>query len=326
MAERASDRLLRMLGMVAYLDRHEDVPVADLAAQFGVSPDQVLEDVDTLWVTGTPGYLPFDLIDFDATAYERGVVRLTEARGLTRPLRLGGREAVALVAALRAMEEALGPALDDERAAVLRSALGKVTAAAGDAAAAIDVQLSAATSPAIAAAIGEAVARRRRLRIRYVDARDVTSDRDVDPVRLVTQDDRSYLLAWCRRSGGERLFRLDRVVLADVLDEPAEEHALPPRADVFQPGPEGDLVTLHLASSGRWIAETAPAEAVRDLPDGSFEVDLRVVQPAWLRHLLLQAADVVLDVRPPEVAHEAARAARETLAAYAPLVPSAQGD
>ena len=135
MAERAPDRLLRMLGMVAYLESHDAVAVDDLAAQFGVTPDQVLADIDTLWVTGTPGYLPYDLIDFDATAYERGVVRLVESRGLARPLRLGGREAVALVAALRSMAASLAPALDDERAAVLRSALAKVTAAAGDAAA-----------------------------------------------------------------------------------------------------------------------------------------------------------------------------------------------
>ena len=81
MPERASDRLLRMLGMVAYLDGHEDVAVDDLAAQFGVTPEQVIADVDTLWVTGTPGYLPYDLIDFDATAYEKGVVTLVEARG-----------------------------------------------------------------------------------------------------------------------------------------------------------------------------------------------------------------------------------------------------
>ncbi|HEY0117189.1 MAG TPA: WYL domain-containing protein [Cellulomonas sp.] len=324
MAERASDRLLRMLGMVAYLDSHEDVPVVDLAAQFGVTPEQVLADVDTLWVTGTPGYLPYDLIDFDATAYERGVVTLVEARGMTRALRLGGREAVALVAALRAMAASLGPALDDERAAVLRSALDKVTAAAGDAAAAVDVQMPAAAAPQVAAAIGDALVRRRRLRIRYVDAGDRTSEREVDPVRLVTEDERSYLLAWCRSSQGERLFRVDRVVEAQVLDEPAEEHPLPERAEVFQPV-AGDAVTLHIASQGRWIAETTPAEAVRDLPDGSFEVDLRVVQPAWLRHLLLQAAHAVLDVRPPEVAHDAAAFARRALAAYVPLLPDGQG-
>jgi len=315
MAERASERLLRLLGMVAYLDRHEDVPIEALAAQFGVTPEQVWADIDTLWVTGTPGYLPYDLIDFDATAYEQGVVRLVEARGMTRPLRLGGREAVALVAALRAMEASLGGALDDERAAVLRSALAKVSAAAGDAATAVDVDLPPTLTPAVAHAVGDAVARRRRLRIRYVDARDVTSDREVDPIRLVSEDDRSYLLAWCRASQGERLFRVDRVVEAEVLDVPAEEHEAPQSAEVFVPG-DGDLVTLHLASTGRWIAETAPVEAVRDLPDGTFEVDLRVVQPAWLRHLLLQAGHAVLAVRPPEVAADAAALARAALAAY----------
>jgi proteasome accessory factor C len=318
MAERASERLLRLLGLVAYLDRHEDVPVDTLAAQFGVKPEQIWADVDTLWVTGTPGYLPYDLIDFDATAYEEGVVRLVEARGLTRPLRLGGREAVALVAALRAMAAALAPSLDDEQAAVLHSALAKVTAATGDAAAAVDIEIPAAASPAIAQAIGDAVTRRRRLRLRYVDARDVTTDREVDPIRLVTEDDRSYLLAWCRASHGERLFRVDRVVGAAVLDVPAEDHDVPAGAGVFVPA-EGDLVTLHLASTGRWVAETSPAEAVRDLADGSFEVDVRVVQPAWLRHVLLQAADAVVSVTPPAVAADAAAFARQALAAYGPL-------
>jgi len=319
-AERASDRLLRMLGEIAYLERHEGVSVARFAEQFGVSTQQAMADIDTLWVSGTPGYLPYDLIDFDATALEQGVVRLVEARGMTRPLRLGAREAVALIAALRAMASSLGPALDEERAAVLASALEKVGSAAGDAAAAVDVDLHAAANPEVAAAVGEALTRRRRLRIRYVDARDESSDRDVDPVRLVSQDERTYLLAWCWSADADRLFRLDRIVAAQVLEAPASDHDVPAGADVFAPGAEGSLVTLHLASPGRWVAETAPAEAVRNLPDGSFEVDLRVVQPAWLRHLVLQAAHDVLDVRPAAVAAEVAHAAAAALAAYAPLL------
>jgi len=319
-AERASDRLLRMLGEIAYLERHEGVSVARFAEQFGVSTQQAMADIDTLWVSGTPGYLPYDLIDFDATALEQGVVRLVEARGMTRPLRLGAREAVALIAALRAMASSLGPALDEERAAVLASALEKVGSAAGDAAAAVDVDLHAAANPEVAAAVGEALTRRRRLRIRYVDARDEASDRDVDPVRLVSQDERTYLLAWCWSADADRLFRLDRIVAAQVLEAPASDHDVPAGADVFAPGAEGSLVTLHLASPGRWVAETAPAEAVRNLPDGSFEVDLRVVQPAWLRHLVLQAAHDVLDVRPAAVAAEVAQAAAAALAAYAPLL------
>ncbi|MDQ0374517.1 helix-turn-helix transcriptional regulator [Cellulomonas humilata] len=320
MAERASDRLLRMLGMITYLDRHEGVPVEAIAEQFGVSTRQVMDDIDTLWVTGTPGYYPHDLIDFDAASYEQGVVRLTESRGMTRPLRLGAREAVALVAALRAVEAALGDAMDPERAAVLRSALAKLTVATGDAAAAVDVQLSIDAAPDVAAAVATALRHGRRLHLRYVNASDVTTERDVDPVRLVTDDERSYLLAWCLLVDGERLFRVDRVLSAEVLDADAEDHEVRAGAEVFSPGAEGELVTLHLSSRARWVAETTPVDAVRNLDDGSFEVDVRVVQHAWLRHLVLQVADDVLEIRPARIAQEVAAAARAALRAYGEMI------
>ncbi len=326
MAEKATDRLLRMLGMVTYLDRHAGVPVEQVAAHFGVSSRQVVEDVDTLWVTGTPGYWPHDLIDFDAASYDEGVVRLVESRGMTRPLRLGTREAVALIAALRAMRAALAPGLDDARAAVLTSALDKLTAATGEGAAAVDVRLAADGAPAVVAAIGEALAAQRRLRIRYVTAADVTSEREVDPIRLVTEEHHSYLLAWCHRARDERLFRVDRVLAAEVLDEPATAHP-GAHAETFTPSPDDDLVTLELASPARWIAEQVPVEAVEELPDGGFRVALRIAEPAWLRHLLLQVAGHVRAVTPAAVADDDAAAARAALDAYgAPADGTPTGD
>ncbi len=319
MAERASDRALRLLGMIAYLDRHEDVSVDRFAKQFGVTPQQAMRDIDTLWVTGTPGYMPYDLIDFDASALDRGVVRLTDSRNMTRPLRLAAREGLALVAALRALEASMSPALDEERAAVLRSALAKLTAAVGDAAGAVDVALSVEAAPEVAGAVATALREGRRLHLRYVNAADVASERDVDPIRLVADAERSYLLAWCRSVDDERLFRVDRILTAEVLDERAELHPVSRSADQFVPGPEGELVTLRLASSARGVAEVTPVEAVRNLDDGSFEVDLRIVNPVWVRQLLTRVADVVLDVRPAALAADVARQARVALAAYGPL-------
>lgn len=328
MAERASERLLRLLGMIGYLDRNDGVSVDQLAEHFGVSSSQVVADVDTLWMSGTPGYYPHDLIDFDADSYDRGEIRLTEARGMTRPLRLGTREAVTLLAALSTMVADLGPTLDPEHLAVLRSTLGKLTAATGEAANAVDVRLAVDGRPDVVAAIRTALVSGRRLRIRYVNASDVTSDRDVDPLRLMTSDERSYLQAWCRRAGDERLFRLDRVLAAEVLDVPAEPHPGAGRGATaeFRPDPAGDVVTLHLRSTGRWVAETVPVEGVRNLPDGTFEVDVRIGQPAFLRQLLLQAAEELLAVRPPEVARDVAARAGEALAAYGPLAGRSGAD
>ena len=324
MPERADDRLVRLLGLVAYLDGHGPVPVADLAARFGVSEQQIRDDVDQLWVTGTPGYWPEDLIDFDADAVERGVVHLTNARGLTRPLRLGTREAVALVAALRALLDSPPVQADPTRTALVRSALDKLTAATGEAASAVDVRLGHDGDPAVVAAVAAAVAHGRRLRIRYVNAADVVGTREVDPARVLTQDGAGYLLAWCRRAAGRRTFRLDRVLAAEVLDERVDA-GLVARVDgdvdvarsVARSGAgEVPEVTITLASQARWLAEEVASEEVAELGDGAFALRLRIANPAWLRSVLLAAAPSVLAVDPPEIADEVAAAARHALAAY----------
>ncbi len=325
MAERAADRVLRLIGMVAYLDAHGEATLDDLAERFGVRQDQVLADVDTLWLSGTPGYQPEDLIDFDGFSLDRGLVRLTQARGMTRPLRLGAREAVVLVAAIRALVEDLGPALDDARRAVLTSALTKLTALTGASAESseagtVTVDLGVRARADVAAAVSTALAEDRRLRVRYVNAADRTSVRDVDPVRLVADAGTGYLLGWCLAADAERLFRLDRVLEAQVLDEPAAAHDVPDDADRFVPdGPGCTVVTVRLASRARRVAETAQVSAVRNLDDGSFEVDLPVVSTAWLEHLLLGVADDVLAVHPPQVAQQVAATARAALAAYEQL-------
>jgi proteasome accessory factor C len=334
-AERADDRLVRLLGLVAYLDARGPVPVAQLAQHFGVSEAQIRDDVDQLWVTGTPGYWPDDLIDFDADAAERGVVHLTNARGMTRPLRLGTREAVALVAALRAMLESPVVQADPERQKLVASALEKLTTATGEAAHAVDVRLAPDGDPAVLRAVTGALAQGRRLRIRYVNAADVTGEREVDPVRLLTQDESSYLVAWCHRAQGRRTFRMDRILAAEVLDAPvsaagralaaAPEVGLDIAQSVADPAVATTTATVVLASPARWVAEEVPTESVRDLPDGSFEVRLRVTNPAWLRGLLLANAAHVRSVAPAEVAQDVADAAREALDAYAAVAAAVLG-
>ena len=317
MAERTPERLVRLLGMVAYLDRHPGVPVEQIAAQFGVSPGQVLRDVDTLWMSGTPGYWPEDLIDFDAASLDSGVVRLTQARGMSRALRLGTREAVALIAALRALRESVGEALDTEERAVLASTLETLTAATGEAAATVDVRLSVEASSEVVAAVRTALREGRRLHLRYVNASDVTSERDVDPWQMLTGDERSYLQAWCHGVQDERLFRLDRILAASVLDELATQRPTAPRdAATFRPTPDQELVVIELDGRARWVAEQLPVDTLEELPDGGFRVGLRGASPAWLRHLLLRLARDVRAVDPPEVAREVAESARRALQAY----------
>ncbi|WP_402465461.1 helix-turn-helix transcriptional regulator [Isoptericola aurantiacus] len=322
MAERADDRLVRLLGIVAYLDGAGTVGLEELARRFGVTAERIREDIDALWVTGTPGYMPDDLIDFDAFSLEEGLVTLVQGRGLTRPLRLGTREAVALVAALRAMRTTPAVRADADRTAVVVSALDKLTAATGEAAAAVDVRLGRDEDERTLAVLTRALADGRRVRLRYVDAADTTSEREVDPLRLLTQAEATYLVGWCYRAADRRTFRVDRILSADLLDRPVAAHTVDAEVDplaqvVADAGPSAPRARLHLASAARWVAEEVPVEDVTDLPDGSFEVTLRVTNPAWLRRLLLTNAPDVLAVTPAEVAADVAAAARAALDAYA---------
>lgn len=319
MAERADDRLLRLLGIVAYLDGAGPVSVADLARRFGTTPAQIQKDVDALWVSGTPGYWPDDLIDFDAASIDRGVVHLTEARGMTRPLRLGTREAVALVAALRAMKATGAVQADPARSAVVESALRKLTAATGEAANAVDVRLAPGGDRQVVSAITSALTARHRLRIRYVTSSDVVSEREVDPIRLHTQDEFAYLAAWCYRAAAPRTFRVDRILEAVETDVPVQDHpgvgAEIDFAALFAGG-SSPLATIRFAPRARWFAEEVPVESVRNLPDGDFEVTLRVTNPGWLRSTLIQLAPYVRSVSPSSLADDVAGTAADALALY----------
>ena len=321
MAERTSERLVRLLGIITYLDAGGERPrvaLSELAAQFDVSVEQVVKDLDLLWVSGTPGHWTDDLIDFDLD-YEAGFVSLVQPQGMTTPLRLGTREAVALIAALRAMKETLDDAIDPRLAAEVEGTLAVLTAATGEAAAALDVRLAERGAPAVTMALRTALTTGRRLALRYASVADVVTERVVDPVRLQVEDEHSYLVAWCTRAGDERTFRTDRILSATVLDEPAQDHAVAREVEQFRPeavpGPT-HRVRLVLASPARWIAEQIPVESVTELADGDFAVDLVVAEPAWLRQLLLQNARHVRSVAPAWVADDVAAAAREALALY----------
>ena len=316
MAETTGERLTRLLALIAYLGDNPGVPVADVAAHFRVSPQQIVADVNLLWVTGTPGYLPDDLIDFAADEYDRQVLTLTNPRGMDRPLRLAAHEALALLVALKPLEALSAEGgIDDD---VLRSASAKLTAAAGEAARAaeaVDVHVSDAT--AALAPARRAMAEGRGLHLRYVSAADVVTERDVDPLELVWDGSQWYLRAWCHRVDGLRHFRLDRVLAAEVLGTPAA-HQPESTGRTTEPDlAEDDLLAeLELAPRARWLAERVPVVDQEDLPDGGLRVRLRVADPAWLTNVVLGLGPEVRAVAPPELAAAVAARAADALAAY----------
>jgi proteasome accessory factor C len=251
------------------------------------------------------------------------VIRLSNADYLRRPLRLDSSEASALIVALRALRDS---GEDDVRPLVDRT-LAKLEAAAGDGAALaarVDVRL--APEEAELAALRERLARaldqRRQVRLDYyVPSRDESTERVVDPLRLVTAEGHSYLEAWCHLAEGQRLFRLDRVSTAEVLDSPAQRHAeVAPRdlaEGLFSPSPDDLLATVWLSPQARWVAEYYPVEEVAEVGDGALSVRLRVGDPGWLIRLVLRLGGSARIEQPAELAAEVRRTAAAALEGYA---------
>ncbi|HEX6711651.1 MAG TPA: YafY family protein [Rubrobacter sp.] len=132
-----------------------------------------------------------------------------------------------------------------------------------------EVVVPAAVAPArlpagdVVVTVSAAVRERRRVRMRYRSGISEETERDVDPYAVVQGDAFWYTLGYCHLREGRRLFRLDRVLAVERLDETFE---LPPGFDT----PRGVLEALADMREDRWsvevLLETTVGEARGQLP------------------------------------------------------------
>ena len=331
----ASDQLTRLLALPAWVAEHPGVTVAEAAKHFGVTPAVIERDVNTLWVSGLPGGMHGDLVDFDAADFEAGRLRLSEPLGLDRPVRLTRQEAISLLMALRVLADLLA---DDEASApVIASTQQAVTAllSSGTPTEDSDTRVDPGTitstgpglehagrtrnMPRVLTAVRSALRDRRRLHLVYVSATDTPSERDVDPITLESDGSHMTLVGWCLSAQAERSFRLDRITSAEALDTPSVRH----RSSRRRNQPEADhsasdrpRATLVLLPTGRWLAEQVPYLSQEETGDGNLRVVVEGRDRSWLIGLVLSAGRHLVAVEPPELAQEAAAAAKQALTSY----------
>ena len=311
----AGARLGRLLQLVPWLLARPGIPLIAAATHFEITVEQLVSDLDLLICSG-PGQAHGELLDI--VYWDDSTVTVQDPLSLTRPLRLTGEEAAALLIGLRLLAQV--PGTHD------RGTLARVTAdleaAAGEAATAgatVNIAVQSDADPAVVSAVETAVRDQRAIWIRYAGAaRDQASERVVDPMTILTVDGRPYLSGWCRSAEATRTFRLDRVLTAKVLDQPA---MVPPDAVPTQLGrdglrPEGPPATLELTQGARWVADEYPVDEVVDLPDGGLRVTLPVSDPRWLIRLVLRLGPSAKVISPPDLAEQVVAEAVLALAEY----------
>ncbi len=312
----SAERLRRLLALVPYVATRRVVGLAETAATFGMSERELIDDLNLAWCVELRAPEPYCPIDL---SYEDGEISISQAESIARPLRLAADEASALLVALRMLAEAGG---GGDAVARLIAKIEDAAGTAGAASSQVAIQIEHPNAGGqAAAALSGALAAGRRVHLRhYAPRRDEATERDVDPMRLLVVEGRTYLEGWCRRAEGVRLFRLDRVLSVDVLDVPAEvpENAEPVDVDagLFTASPSDLLVEIELAPAARWIAESYPCESVTDLGDGRLRIGLRTPDTTLFRRLALRLGEDARVVSPPGLADEVRQTAAAALAQY----------
>ncbi|MGW0039490.1 helix-turn-helix transcriptional regulator [Gordonia sp. NPDC003376] len=304
-------RAERLLSLLMLLKVHERMTAGRIAEELGVSVRTVLRDIDSLSLSGIPVYAErgrsggFALLP----GYRTDLTGLTADEATSLLAGAGRLDTPAFAAALRKVAAALPEA---HRAQAVRSAQRVLVRPEGFV-----------RSPQNLEALGpvqQAVFDGRRIRIRYRRPDQAQPrERVLDPVGLIVAGDTWYLVA--NAAGDERLYRISRMSVVEILDEPAHRDPDVDLAEIWERRRREfrgrfesvDVVVRCAAEHVVGFEPSAQVCGIGDDPDeagrvrvalrfgdrgvalkvvwmGLIERDFRVVEPGWLRDEIREKA------------------------------------
>ncbi len=278
----ADERLHRLLALIPWVAGRDGPRLDEVCARFGCTEQELVDDLELLFLCGLHPYTPDMLIDVDIAD---GRVWIRYADYFARPLKLTPAEGLGLLAAGRTVLATSG---GDEDGPLARG-LAKLAAAMGvDAGEAVEIELGPVAEDVLGI-LRAAAGATRQVEIDYYSfGRDDHARRVIDPYVVFSTGGQWYTSAWCHRVDDERLFRVDRISSATLLDHGFDRPTAAPELAAYRPGPDDRRVTLELEPAARWVVEQYPVEQVEGLDGGRVRVTLAASQPAWLERLLLR--------------------------------------
>jgi proteasome accessory factor C len=281
------EQLRRLLALLPGIADGSEHSIADVATRIGVDADTLLKDLHDFsdragdppgWIDRVQLFIDAEQVSMGPASHFRRPMALTQEEW--RALELG----LALLRAERPPDERppLERALEKVRALMTEAPPEDVTHSAT-----LGGERHATTLAALRKAMGE----RKRVAINYQKgASDAPDRRTICPFSFVTEQGAWYLVAHCDRSEGIRIFRLDRVIALEALDETFERtddldiDAMLASGHAFVGDPPERLRVRYSPRVARWISDRETGTA---LSDGSLEVEYPMADANWaMRHVL----------------------------------------
>ena len=290
-----TEKAARMLDLVPFISSHQGIPTPDLAAEFGISVEELLSDLNSLWMCGDNR---FDLIDIQ---FDSGYVTIRNAETLNLIRSLSQQEIVAVLLGLDLIEKDLPEDRGDLHGDIkgLRIKLGLEIARTIDATPAQDSQIN--------STISQALGRQGRLSITYYSPTDdEVSVREISPLHMSRSDNRDFLIAFCESAGAQRTFRIDRIQSATLL-----ESKVVPMSETQSDNVRSSVsvkISRNLRKSRESLGTFISGE-------GS-TVEVSTYSAGWLSRTVMSAAGAIEVTSSPDIRGEIASMARKALDLY----------
>lgn len=298
---RVEQRLAMVLAVVPWLAEHGGSTVQEVADRFDLPPEEVLEVLSAVQCCEVP---PYGGATLGIAVFPDGEIVVDPLVAFERPLDLTADEAFGLLTVARAALSLAGGQAGDPLARAVDELERRV---GGE----LEVDLEA---PELLDELRPWVAEGRVLELSYLSAnRDELTERTVEPWGLVSSDGHWYLVAHCRRAGGRRTFRVDRI---DRVVPTAETVTPPPDPDLdVSVATDAPPVTLRAPLDRAWVLDGVPVDSTVTVGD-ELEVVLPVASSVFLEQLVLRLGPGTRVLEPEHLRDLPAETARRLLERY----------
>jgi len=201
----------RLLDLVPYLTSKPGVSLEEIATDFQTSKSNVIDDLNTLWMCGLPGYTPLELIDL---SFDTGFVSIRNADVLSKPRKLSNLELATVIVGLSILKNSISE--QNSHYPEISNLLIRLSSSSNvPTPFAVDSKID----PELRLLAQQGIRDHQKLSISYFSyGKDVESDRVILPISLQVIDAHEYLESYCYTSKDFRMFRLDRIQSATLLD------------------------------------------------------------------------------------------------------------
>ena len=262
-------QVIRLLDLVPYLILNQGVALDQIARDFQITKSEVLDDLNTLWMCGLPGYTPLELIDL---SFDTGFVSIRNAEVLSNPRKLTSIEMGAIIIGLCILRDSFS-AVDSQVQGIenLIERLSKKSNVKPP------VILSTVVTAELRLVVNTAIETKKDLNISYHSfSRDEVTSRQITPFTIAQDGTFEYLESFCQLSQDFRFFRLDRILSAVLIEKSGSQ------APSSEPKEDSRVdVAIRITSNSRKVVETFHLNSVGEIQQGDV-FKSSVYNPEWI--------------------------------------------